>query len=86
MKPGDILIRGGAPGHAVIVVDMAEDKKGNKLFMLAQSYMPAQEIHVLKNNNNRSLSPWYSMAEIERVILTPEWSFSVTELKRFEGQ
>ena len=45
--PGDVLIKGGSPGHAVIVVNVAINNKGEKQYMLAQSYMPAQEIHIL---------------------------------------
>ena len=41
-------------GHAVMVVDMAQNAKGEKIFLIAQSYMPAQEIHVLKNPENES--------------------------------
>ena len=32
MKIGDVFIQGGFPGHAVIVVDMVEDKKGQYYF------------------------------------------------------
>ena len=46
---GDVFIQGGFPGHAIIVVDLAENEVGEKCFLVAQSYMPAQEIHVLKN-------------------------------------
>ena len=41
MKIGDVFIMGGSPGHAVIIVDMAENDKGEKIFMLAQSYIPS---------------------------------------------
>lgn len=84
ISPGDVLIHGGSPGHAVIVVDVAVSAKGDKVFMLAQSYMPAQEIHVLKNFQNPQLSPWYSLKECTDKIYTPEWTFSVHELKRFK--
>ncbi len=80
---GDIFIRGGAPGHAVIVVDMAINKAtGRKIYLLAQSYMPAQEIHVLKNPENPE-SPWYELNPDDKVIETPEWTFYSHELKRF---
>jgi hypothetical protein len=83
MEIGDVLVQGGSPGHAVIVVDMAEHPEtGEKLFMLAQSYMPAQDIHVLSNPGNPDISPWYSM-EIEGDIVTPEWTFLKEDLKRF---
>lgn len=85
IKAGDVFIRGGFPGHAVIVVDVCENKEDNdKCFLLAQSYMPAQNIHVLKNPNNLNLSPWYSLNEIEDYVITPEWTFDVNELKRFK--
>lgn len=81
---GDVFIKGGFPGHAVIVVDVATNAKtGNKCFMIAQSYMPAQNIHVLKNPSNNNLSPWYSVAEIKEHVYTPEWTFEANELKRF---
>lgn len=84
MQPGDVLIQGGSPGHAVMVMDIAVNEKGKKMFLLAQSYMPAQEIHILVNPDNAAISPWYSTAEINSVIHTPEWDFTVEDLKRFE--
>jgi len=81
---GDIFIRGGHPGHTVIVVDKAVHKNGNFVFMLAQSYMPAQEIHVLKNPMNAGLSPWYSIDEIQTGLQTPEYDFTTDQLKTFD--
>ncbi len=80
MKIGDVFIVGGSPGHAVIIVDMGEDSNGDKIFMLAQSYMPAQETQLLINPNDKSISPWYSLKDAERLI-TPEWSFDLENLK-----
>lgn len=84
MQIGDVFIKGGSPGHAVIIVDMAVNPKTNKkLFMIAQSYMPAQNIHVLINKNNVALSPWYELDENAEQIFTPEWTFGKEELRRF---
>jgi hypothetical protein len=77
---GDVFIIGGSPGHAEIVVDVAENMAGKKVFLLAQSYMPAQETQVLKNLMNSQLSPWYSAA-ISSNVITPQWTFSVDQLK-----
>lgn len=82
MQIGDVFIKGGFPGHAVIIVDMAVNSKGQKVFMLAQSYMPAQELQILKNPNNSSLSPWYNQ-DFGSVLETPEWIFNSNQLKRF---
>lgn len=84
IKIGDVFIQGGFPGHAVIVVDMAKSKtSGEKIFLIAQSYMPAQDIQVLKNPNNDKLSPWYSNQNLDTLI-TPEWTFEKNTLKRFQ--
>jgi len=83
MKGGDVFIKGGSPGHAVLVVDMACDPRtGRKIFLLAQSYMPAQDIHILKNPKDAKLSPWYDV-EFGTILYTPEWVFAWSELKRF---
>ncbi|MCT4625325.1 MAG: DUF4846 domain-containing protein [Schleiferiaceae bacterium] len=83
MKVGDVLIQGGSPGHAIIVVDMAVNPdSGKKVYLLAQSYMPAQEIQILKNENRGANSPWYELND-SYAVLTPEWDFYTTDLKRF---
>lgn len=81
---GDVFIKGGFPGHAVIVVDVATNESSEKCFMVAQSYMPAQNIHILKNPNNSSYSPWYVVSECSDIIETPEWTFYPNQLKRFK--
>ena len=80
--PGDVLIRGGFPGHAVIVMDVATNAKGNRIYLLAQSYMPAQDIHLLNNPSNKKISPWYLVNEEERII-TPGYLFTTMELKKW---
>ncbi|MGM9535666.1 MAG: DUF4846 domain-containing protein [Intestinibacter sp.] len=83
MQIGDVFIKGGSPGHCAIVVDMAENKEtGEKVFMLAQSYMPAQQTQLLINPNDESLSPWYSL-DFGENLKTPEWTFTKDQLKRF---
>lgn len=80
IKPGDVFIRGGSPGHAVIVMDVAANGEGKKVFLLAQSYMPAQEMHILKNPVNAQLSPWFP-EDFGSDLITPEWTFNRIELK-----
>ena len=72
---GDVFIQGGSPGHAVIVMDVARYADGRTAFMLAQSYMPAQEIHVLRNLRQPELGAWFIL-EGDDALNTPEWRFS----------
>ncbi|MGV3639728.1 MAG: DUF4846 domain-containing protein, partial [Adhaeribacter sp.] len=83
IRPGDVLIQGGHPGHALMVMDVAVNPQTKeKVFLLAQSYMPAQEMHIVKNFNDPSRSPWYS-AKANSSLNTPEWDFEVGNLRRF---
>jgi len=82
MRIGDVFIVGGSPGHAVIVVDMAENDTGKKCFMLAQSYMPAQQTQILRNLQDESISPWYPL-DFGKSLVTPQWTFARDQLKRF---
>jgi hypothetical protein len=83
LQVGDVFIEGGFPGHGVIVVDLATDPISHKkIFMIAQSYMPAQEIHILKNLENNAFSPWYELNSADK-LYTPEWTFEWSDLKRF---
>jgi hypothetical protein len=79
-EPGDVLIQGGFPGHAVIVVDVAQNRAEDRVFLLAQSFMPAQDIHVLKSFEE--YDPWYR-AKSGGILRTPEWEFRFEDLRRF---
>lgn len=82
IQPGDVLVMVKPPyGHAVTVMDVAKNPKGEKIFMLSQSYMPAQNIHILKNPKHNGLSPWYTIPEDK--LETPEWTFTKEHLKRW---
>lgn len=83
MQIGDVLVQSGSPyGHAVIVVDMCKNEKGEKQYLLAQSYMPAQETQILLNPN--TLKPWYSHPS-SSIIETPEWTFDTLDLRRWRN-
>ncbi|MDP2859520.1 MAG: DUF4846 domain-containing protein [Bacillota bacterium] len=80
MAIGDVFVD---KGHALIVVDMAQSTIGSKkLFMIAQSYMPAQDIQVLCNPGRPDLGPWYEL-DFGDVLRTPEWTFTAGDLRRF---
>jgi len=83
LRSADVFIRGGYPGHAVLVADVAiHPATGRKAFLLMQSYMPAQEVHILRNPANPAWSPWYEVHAGDSLV-TPEWTFKFNELRRF---
>ncbi|HCU44334.1 MAG TPA: hypothetical protein DF610_05035 [Sphingobacterium sp.] len=81
VRIGDTFVQKGNPiGHAIVVVDMVVNPKtGQKLVLMAQSYMPAQELQIINNPINKSISPWYALSD--EVIRTPEWKFYSENLK-----
>jgi hypothetical protein len=83
MQIGDVFIVGGSPGHAVTVMDMAQNAEGKKVYLLSQSYMPAQDIQILCNPDSQAISPWYELPASEGAVHTPQWDFTTGDLKRF---
>lgn len=83
MQIGDVFVKGGAPGHAEIVVDMAINKTtGKKIYLLAEGYMPAQDIHILLNPSLTSYGPWHELTNDKQVV-TASWIFSSSQLRRW---
>ena len=83
VQPGDVFIEGGFPGHAVTVMAVAQNTEGENIFLLSQGYMPAQDIHIIKNYVDPELSPWYSFEDIYP-LYTPEWQFGSGSLRRWQ--
>jgi hypothetical protein len=81
VQPGDVFIKGGSPGHAAIVMDVVQNAKGERMIMVANGYMPAQDIHVVRNIFNEE-SPWIEVNEKVPVRL-PEWTFASNQLRRW---
>lgn len=84
MQPGDVFLQTGNPyGHAMLVLDVAiKGETGERVFLLAQSYMPAQDIHIVINPNDQNQSPWFTV-QPDQPLVTPSWTFDYSDLKRF---
>jgi hypothetical protein len=76
VQTGDVFIKGGSPGHCFIVINVSINKAGERKFMLAQSFIPAQNIQLLQYG-----SPWFSL---NKPINLPYGELVTTaNLKRF---
>ncbi|WP_343208950.1 DUF4846 domain-containing protein [Anaerolentibacter hominis] len=83
IQAGDLFLKGGSPGHCVLAADMAENEEGEKAFLLAQGFMPAQEFHIIKNPAHEE-DPWYYASEISYPLLTPGYTFPENSLMRWK--
>ena len=85
IKTGDFIIRPGSPGHSVIIMGIVRNNAGKRLYLLAESFMPAQDIHILKNTAHPELSPWYELDVNAPKTVTAKYTFSPTSIKRFRS-
>lgn len=78
LAAGDVFVKGGTPGHCFIVLDVIENAGHKRLFLLAQSFMPAQNIQVLQDHGN----PWFSLDQ--KADITYGNLIDMAYLKSFE--
>ena len=83
LKLGDMLIKGGSPGHIAIICDEVINNKGEKLFLLFQGNTPAQNVHLVKNLEDNNISPWYHL-EKDAVIPVSNYTFYDSKFVRFK--
>ncbi|GEM_PF-1984801 len=58
LKIGDFIVKKNPHGHAVMIVDIAEDEHGNKIALIGQGDTPACQFYILNNKKN---NPWFSI-------------------------
>lgn len=80
--PGDLILKGGSPGHCILIVDMAVNAEGKKCFLLAEGHTPAEDFHVMKNERHPE-NPWFYEEEITYPFETPRYVFPEGSLQRY---
>lgn len=90
MQPGDVFVYAAVDrpgnhkyGHAVMIVDVAENKSGKKTFLLAEGNTPARDIHVMRNFENPFRSPWFFLDDDADVLLLSVFPYKSNELRHF---
>lgn len=77
------MVQPGAPGHAVLVLDVARAAGGRRALLLGQGYMPAQSFHVLRAGREGA---WFVVEPGAPGLDTPFWPlFPWKTLHRFAG-
>jgi hypothetical protein len=78
VRPGDFFVLGGSPGHAVLVLEVAVNAAGERVALLGQGFIPAQDFQVLSPGQD---GPWFSLEADE--VPTPFWKpFPWSSLRR----
>jgi hypothetical protein len=83
LQPGDFVVQPGAPGHAVLVLDLARAPDGRRAVLLGQGFMPAQSFQVLRPSSGGA---WFIVEPAAEALRTPFWApFPWRTLRRFDG-
>ena len=70
LRPGDVVVMPGNPGHAVLFLDLARSADGRRVVLLGQGYMPAQGFYVLRPDRAHL---WFEIEPSTGAIATPFW-------------
>lgn len=84
LRPGDFFVDPGFPGHAVIVLDIAENDRGDRVALIGQGFMPAEEVHVVRSSVALD-GVWFPLPTSPGARLnTPSWSpFARSSARRY---
>ncbi len=85
VRPGDVLVypsrRKGAYGHAVLVADVARDRKGRTAVLCVEGNTPARDAHVVRSFNPFR-NPWHLVKEGEDIRVSV-FRFHPDELRHY---
>lgn len=67
---GDMNVQNktGGVGHIFLILDIIENKKGKRLYLLGQGATPAQEFHIIQPPFQ--FSPWIDMNNLQNMLKT----------------
>ncbi len=82
VEGGDVFLRRGRGGHAVMVLDVATDPQGRVAVLLGQGGSPPQTFHVLRGTDG---SPWFALSRTAPIDLGPKGQFQLTDLRHWKG-
>ena len=66
-----------------MIADKVVNEKGEKWFLLFQGNTPAQSVHLVKNLEDKSITPWCQL-ENDAVITVSNYTFSRAKFVRFK--
>lgn len=79
-RAGDLVVQGGFPGHAVILLDVAVQPDDTTWVLVGEGFMPAQDAHV-QHGPHRGWWRW----DPEAGLALPYWPLPASALRRWKG-
>jgi len=88
LAAGDFLLQSGAPGHVVMLLDVATHPDGRRVALIGQGFLPAREFHVIEGSRSTTVDGvWFVLPQDEGdVVATPTWApFTMKQAWRFSS-
>ncbi len=84
LMPGDMIVQNqqGGIGHVSMIMDACRNGKGQTLYLIGYSFMPAQEFHIEKASESFGMAGWFSW-EGYRAYLKKHLDYGSPVLRRF---
>ncbi len=82
LRTGDIICN---EGHVVMIADTAVNDRGEKCYLIGQSFIPAVCFHILTHAEGKTVSPWFTQEQLskERFSLGG-FSFNQNAIRRWK--
>jgi hypothetical protein len=79
---GDFIVKKGTKGHAILIVDMAEDERGERIVLIGNGDTPACQFFLLNFKNHQ---PWVPLSfDKENLNLPLKRKMTWDGLRRFD--
>lgn len=82
LKIGDFICN---DSHVVMVVDVAENEKGEKIYLFGQSFIPSVCFHIIANGDGEQADAWFTQQQIQKdSFRIGEYSFKKSDIRRWK--
>lgn len=82
IRTGDIICNSS---HVVLIVDEAENEKGEKCYLIGQSFIPSVCFHIINRSEGNVTTSWYTQADLEKESLTiGQFGFANSDIRRWK--
>ncbi len=68
LRPGDLIVQNttGAMGHVSVILDVAQDSSGHRLYLIGNGWTPAQSFFVRIARPEEGSEGWFTLAGYEK--------------------
>lgn len=82
IRVGDIICN---DSHVVLIVDEAVNEKGEKCYLIGQSFIPAVCFHIISRTEGRETYSWYRQEDLDKEsIVVGQFGFSKDNIRRWK--